>query len=261
MWERKYHEELRHKTELQNRLDKLQKQIAASNDREKATSEKLNGILSRFSPGQKKMLEAPHKSYIHWENEDIIKGLSLYSISPKAYELVQKSWNIPLPSIPTLKRHLAKFPIVPDKPFPAVFKMLNTKFINEQFNSLKTQCILAVGEVYIDHKFCYDPNSIKYLVERKTPRFAARGLFNPNWKMPLMYSFTQQTSQISELIELLYENGLNVVGCVSDNGPKNQKMWRQLQIGNVEKGVVKNISFRHPVTGNNIFWFPDFHIF
>ncbi|ODM99411.1 hypothetical protein Ocin01_07276 [Orchesella cincta] len=124
-----------------------------------------------------------------------------------SYELWFKIVDIPLPSIPTLKRHLAKFPVVPDKPFPAVFKMLNTKFINEQFNSLKTH-------------FAMIPNWIEYLGEKNATVYAARGLFNPNWKMPLMYSFSQQTSQLTELIELLYENGLNVVACVSDNGPK-----------------------------------------
>ncbi|CAL8087431.1 unnamed protein product [Orchesella dallaii] len=144
--------------------------------------------MSRFSDCQQRLLIDQNLKYVHWGDEDIIKGLSLFSLSPKGYDVVREQWLIPLPTGRTLQKYLELIPIAPDEPLPLVFQALNRQFIETKFDSLFTQCIMGLDEVAVDDRFCYDRKldqvfgGIKYAAV-----YCARGLFNKSWKMPLQF--------------------------------------------------------------------------
>lgn len=74
-----------------------------------------------------------------------------------------------------------------------------------------------------------------------------------SWKQPVYYNYdTQMTKQIlTNIIGNLYEIGYNVVAIVSDMGPSNVGLWRDLCIS------MDRTHFEHPVTKQNIYAFAD----
>lgn len=220
--------------------------------------QQLESILSKYTPGIRKMLLDPSKTFAHWSLEDCMFALKLYNISPKAYIYVRQNL-LPLPGISKLKAHLAKMELQPDKPIQSVFSLLNSNFIDEPYGSQPTLCVLALDEMSVDNRYVYDPSLDQVMGAMKNVTlFCARGL-SASWKQPLMYSFNGNTAHVLDLIKLLYENGLKVVGVISDMGPKNLKMWKELGIGKVQRGVLNTTHFAHPLhPKDNVYWFTDF---
>lgn len=219
---------------------------------------KLDAVLSRFTPGIQDRLLNPEKKRGQWTTEDIMVGIKLYNISIKAYLHVRENL-LPLPCLSQIKSHLGKLLLQPEKPIQSVFNLINANFVNEVYHSQKTLCVLALDEMSIDSRYAYD-QALDQVVGgmKNVTLFCARGLLS-NWKQPLLYSFNGTQDSIMDLIKLLYENGLKVVGVVSDLGPKNIKIWRQLGIAKVDKGILNTTSFPHPIQSKElVYWFPDF---
>ncbi len=205
------------------------------------------------------MLLDPTKTKCNWTNEDLIKALKLYNISTKAYAHVRENF-LPLPSESFLRTHLAKMTLQPEKPIQSVFSLLNARFIEENYYSQATLAVIALDEMSIDSRFVYDKSLDQVLGGVKNATlFCARGVFS-SWKQPLLYSFNGNYKHLLDLlIKLLAENGVNVVGVVSDMGPKNVKMWKELGIAKVEKGILSTTNFPHPIyPKDRVYWLTDF---
>lgn len=220
--------------------------------------EKLTIVLSRFTPGVQALLLNPARIRGHWTTDDIVAGLKLYNISTKAYVYVRENL-LPLPGLTQIRNHLAKLVMQPEKPIQSVFSLLNANFADENYHTQKTLCVLALDEMSIDPRYVYDPSLDQVFGNVKNVTlFCARGLLS-KWKQPLLYSFNGNQAQVMDLITLLYENGLKVVGVVSDMGPKNVKMWKKLGIAKVNKGIINTSNFPHPVLPQErIYWFTDY---
>lgn len=82
----------------------------------------------------------------------------------------------------------------------------------------------------------------------------ARGLFG-HWKQPIFVDFDRQMTKslLEELASRLHDIGFNVIATVHDCGGGNMGVWKDAGV-NHELGKT---SMKHPVSGNEIFFFPD----
>jgi hypothetical protein len=212
-----------------------------------------------------------NKSKMWWTDEDIASALALRSVSKKAYTYLRKVKNIPLPGLSTLAKWTQNFKCIPGIQEEVINIMkAKSKFLNE----FSKKTVLSFDEMGIDSRICYDEAEDKaYGPHSNVQVLMARGLFN-QWKQPVYYDFDKKvTSQILlQIIETLDNAGFDVVAVVSDMGGGNQGLWKELDVGfgsQKRKKKVKNqtvtqsakgklrSSFKHPVTKNNIWVFPD----
>lgn len=86
-------------------IDSLkQKQESSKIETEAAIFMALNG---RFSSNQIQSIITGKPVY-SWREEDIVKALTLRSLSPKAYRFILKKWQIPLPPSSPIGRCASK---------------------------------------------------------------------------------------------------------------------------------------------------------
>lgn len=255
----KLEQELKDARNENSRLHVLVKKLKKEAEEGNQAKKTLENVLARFSPGQQRMLKNPDLQFTNWSDDDIMHALPLFNINQAAYSYARSNM-IPLPSRALMNNHLSKLPLLPDQPIQTVFSILDVNFKEKHPFSLETQCVLALDEMAIDPRFCYDKGLDQVFGANKNVTvFCARGLFS-NWKQPLLFSFDSSKTllHLRNLILLLSETGLNVVAVTSDMGPKNQSMWKQLGIGKVKNGVIESTSFENAVTKNRIYWTPDF---
>lgn len=252
--------ELRNLIEVKNKtIRNLQKQLLCKKSSTQSENPKHHSLLRKFfTDGQIRMLCDDSKKWIHWNDVDISRALTLYSISKKSYTFLRDTWNYPSPSVSTLKRWLQEVSILPGKIMTPVLDVMKAEFFGK--SEMERVCVLALDEIGINKKYVYDKSQDKiYGGKDCVPVITARGLFT-SWKQVLYYDLENKTDirHINNIIKALHGIGLIVVAFVSDLGTKNQGLWKEFGVGKVTNGEIGEISFRHPCEDRKIYVFGDF---
>jgi len=126
---------------------KLARQTRTTHELENS-NRKLNSIVS---PQQMKKLM---KGKPRWTTEDIVKALTVRSISLKAYETAALVWKYPLPSVSTLRRFAKNFTCAPGV-LSSVVEIL--KQHSRTLDPLSRLTVLMFDEMGLDGRVAYDP--------------------------------------------------------------------------------------------------------
>jgi len=251
---------------LVNKKDKIIKGLRRINANKENKTTKLKSKLNNekkriqrvFTSTQCRILQGKFKDYVHWNEKDITKCISLYSISKRAYFHLQNRWKYPLPSESTLKRWLQKIQLKPGELLRPVMNLLDAEFASSPDTDRIT--VLSIDEMDIDQRYCYDPKEDKVLGGFKSAYVVSiRGLFK-KWKQAIQFDWEKMMTceDLQNTIGTLYKVGIDVRAFVCDMGPKNQRLWRDLDLGIVQNGLINRTWFLHPVTSKKIYVFPDF---
>jgi hypothetical protein len=129
--------------------------------------------------------------------------------------------------------------------------------IMESSGKLKTDLqrvtVLLFDEVKVASTYEYDQKADDIIGPHTYMQvIVARGLF-ANWKQPVYIGFdTKMTKKLlDEVVISLHTIKYNVVACVSGCGGGNQGLWTELGVS------VTDTSYNHPVTQEDIYFFPD----
>lgn len=243
--------------ELQLEVFKLQKELKIANKKlEEANEinkkvkndleELENSVKHIFTEDQIKKMK--NKKQVKWNIDDISSAISLYSAGPRSYKYLYKKGH-PLPGLSTLREWAKKINVKPGI-LTAVLKLM--KQIN--YNQFEKICILSFDEMKIRSGYEYDKANDTLLSPSNYVQVVlARGLMQ-KWKQPVYYNYdcNMTASILNNIIEQLYSVGYMVVAVVSDMGPGNQSVWKQLSIG------IMKTWFPHPVKENaRVYVFAD----
>jgi len=114
---------------------------------EKVQSE-MSSILS---PQQ---LDKLQRRRVIWTTEDIVKALTIRSISIKAYETLSSVWKMPLPGVSTLRRFCKNFTCSAGVLTDVVHVLTQH---SKTLTPLSKLCVLLFDEMGLDGRFTYDP--------------------------------------------------------------------------------------------------------
>lgn len=180
-----------------------------------------------------------------WTMDEKLRALSIFKRSPKAYRYLCMLFV--LPSVRTLQRVLQLLPMTPG------INRRVIKHVSQRLkpNSVKDNCIILMfDEMYIKKRLLYNENSGlvegfedygmrkgadgRFYHDRRSGIadhvlvFQVQGLCR-RYKQPVGYHFISGTvssadlaTLIREYIEVLQENGFNVIATVCDQGPTNR---------------------------------------
>jgi len=236
------------KSRRDSRIEKLNLKL----DQQKEMVEKV------FNETQIRILEGKYEDYVHWNEKDMGKFIAIYSISKRAYFHLQKRWNYPLPSESTLKRWLQKVEIKPGQLIRPVMNLLDSEFavlpITERI------AVMSIDEMDIDERYDYDPKEDQVLGGCKSSYVVSiRGLFR-RWKQAIQFDWENMVTSedLINIIKALYQVNIEVRAFVCDMGPKNQRLWRDLDLGIVKDGEINKTWFIHPITSKKVYVFPDY---
>ena len=169
-----------------------------------------NYLKGSFTTAQLKILAEKKKRIYKWNDEDIVKGLLLRSISTRAYQFIRLQNFLPLPSLSTLKnwvRHFRCEPGVQDD----VLKILKNK-IESESSPLSKLAAISFDEMEISRCYEYDQSSDRVLgPHKKLQLVMARGICQ-NWKQPVFFNFDQpmKLDLLFRIVISLETNGLQI---------------------------------------------------
>ncbi len=208
------------------------------------------------------------KTRAKWKAEDIIMGLTLRSLSRKAYEFLRRQKLLPLPSLRTLRRFVKDFQCPPgvqegilQGKSNIIYSFLQKTKIFIFFAVIPHQVAALFGgeedkdiggkstggkrneESLLPVVFSFDEMSVKKSVEfdqkeervygpfRNVQVGMIRGLVR-DFKQPIYYEFdkTMDKDLVFKIVLRLKKTGLQVRAVVSDMGTKNIALWRQLNV-------------------------------
>jgi len=224
--------EIRLNTKIGVLNSEIQKQSIIK--KEKLIVENMKNI---FSEGQMKILSGC--AQVRWDSNDIAKSLSLMAISKKSYNTLREMWNIPLPSISTLRNWAASVRcdngILED-----VFLMLKAE--SESMDDFSKLCTICFDEMSIESSIVWDKSKDMIIgPHKKVQVVLLRGICS-KWQQPIFYNFDTNISKalLFELIIKLESISFKVCAIVSDLGGNNQQLWNELNIS------VSNCNFQNP---------------
>ena len=207
------------------------------------------GILTKyFSSSQMRKLQG--KSRVNWSTDDIVKALSVRSISLKAYETIRTVFKLPIPASRTLSAWSAKFSCEEGNLLD-VISVVGKAVSN--MDEISRLAVLSFDEISLDSTAVIDPTFGNISSHCKAQVVFVRGLCSP-WKQPVYYKFDQDMNKVIllELIRALELVGIKICATVCDLGPTNLKLFREIGIG------VDSISFPNPCDpSRQIFAFAD----
>ncbi|CAI6357563.1 unnamed protein product [Macrosiphum euphorbiae] len=190
---------------------------------------KFKNILSKiFTPTQTELLLRLKKVY-KWSPEDIASAITIRSVSPKAYRYLREKKNFPLPGMSTLRNWASTFSIEPGL-LKNVMILLKAKGDTMSVNEKLT--MISFDETYVSNKICYDKKSEQiYGPAKCVQAVVLRGLVG-SWKQPIYFDFDTPMSKelLLHIISEVHNIGFKVVAMVSDMGPSNMGLWRDLGI-------------------------------
>jgi len=239
---------------LKTEVIKLEKSLA-----EKDTQiEELQKTLSKiFTKSEVKILSGKVNNYVHYGEEEMEKAVTLHTMSNKAYDFLREL-GYPFPSLSTVKRWLQKVEVVPGKVISPVLRVIKKKVEGANWND--TVCAIALDEIKIDPKYCYDVQSDSVLGgHNEGCVVTVRGILEP-WKYIVHFEWIKNPSYLDwmQILKALSDVGLDVRAHVSDMGTRNQRLWKLLEVGKVEKGEIQETWYLNNSTGKRIWIFPDF---
>lgn len=185
----------------------------------------MQAIDQVFTSGQKRKLLNPNKR-IHWNWEDISYGISLHSTGPRAYRKLYND-NFPLPSVNTLNRWARKLQFR---------EGLQTNLIKlmkeEDLSPIEKICVICFDEMKVKFTYEYDPsNDCIRPPANYVQVLSVRGLIK-SWKQEIFFDFDTKMEKtlLFKIITTLKHAGFEVVAIVSDMGPTNQSLLKELNI-------------------------------
>lgn len=207
--------------------------------------ENLKTALTKmFSPSQitSLMQNKPVKS---WEKEDIASAISLKCVSSKAYKYLREKLSFPLPSLSTLYRWMSKLNVEPGVLYP-VFQLLRDRATS--MDAYQRLCVLSFDETSVSKEWTYDrANDTVYSPKRYVQCAMIRGLTSA-WKQLIYYNFDTDMKKdiLFDIIQNVEAAGFLVVAMVSDMGPCNMRLWKDLDVS------VNNTSFTNPAASDRL---------
>ena len=190
----------------------------------------LRCLEKKWKPGQKR------KPFVHWEEEDLKKGLELRYKGQRAYKTLLKH-GAPYPSISCLKGYISKIRMPPGLQHSLLNLM---KLQCDKFSEMGRCAVIAFDEVNIDSRLEYSkPEDKIYGPHKDAFVVLVRGLFK-NWSQPIYYSFDEgrvEMELLNSVIIALEKTGFLVMAVVCDTGPKNQGFWSEFQSNDVTSPV------------------------
>lgn len=169
------------------------------------------------------------KSVHRWVDDDIGHALSLRNLSSKAYRLIRNRWNMPLPSLSTIKRRTRQFKVEPGV-LLSVLALLKEKA--STMTERDRVSVLSFDECSVAQEWCYDKASDHLYSPKKSVQCAlVRGLTG-SWKQIIYYKFDCPMTKelLFELITHVEAAGFPVVAMVSDMSSTNLALWKSLNV-------------------------------
>jgi len=187
---------------------------------------KPNGRNKTFSSAQIKKLKGQRR--VNWETADIVKALSLRSVSLKAYETARTSWNLPLPAPSTLRAWVYRFQCAPGIQTD-VIKILGEHATS--FGRLACLCAMTFDEMSLDGRYVMDTINDQISSHSKVQVVMVRGIVE-DWKQPIYFDFDVAMTDdlLSDIIRHLESSQLRVVSITSDMGGENRGLWKVYNI-------------------------------
>ncbi len=145
----------------------------------------LSGIFSRT---QVKKLS--RKIKVKWTAEDIVRALSVRSVSLKAYETARSCWKLPLPATRTLPMWTRYFACQPG-PLTEVVQIMKQEAMS--MKPIYRICVLSFDEMSINSRFALDKTDNMIVSNSKVLVLMARGLCR-NWKQPIYFEFDKRVT-------------------------------------------------------------------
>ncbi|KAH8346927.1 hypothetical protein KR059_002985, partial [Drosophila kikkawai] len=179
---------------------------------------------------------------------DMSEAICLHTAGPRAYRHLYKK-GFPLPCRSTLYNWLAEVKITPGT-LDIVIDLMG----NEDMPEVDKLCVLCFDEMKVAAAYEYDSSADVVLEPSNYVQVAiVRGL-KKSWKQPVFFDFNapMNVATLHSILEKLHKKGFPVVAIVSDLGPGNQSLWRQLGISETKTW------FSHPADAHlKVFVFSD----
>jgi len=177
-------------------------------------------LLKYFSPTQYRIMQGNYNKNVVWPEDDLVKAISLFTVSSRAYMYLRDSMKFPLPCKSTIYYWLAKIEVLPGKLITPAIQVLKSELAEAP--SLSKVAVLAFDEISIDSKYCYDmKNDVVRGKHEDACVTAVRGLFY-KWKQIIHYQFGKNIGKddLLNMIRILFDAGIDVRSIVSDMGTK-----------------------------------------
>ena len=185
----------------------------------------MSNILTQTQISALENGKGPYK----WPEEDIQKALALASIDRKAYEYFRLKMKIPLPTIRTINRRIEKINVQPGI-LKTVLRLMSKH--SKNLTDFEKICILSFDEMKIDKTVSYDKSSDTIYDAHNYVQVALIRSITSNWKQPIFYNFDcpMTVKLLREIINELETIGFKVHAIVSDLGPTNQRLFKELNV-------------------------------
>jgi len=204
----------------------------------KSSKKSPNLKITWLSQTQLRVIYNDFNKHVHWPDEDITKAICLFSVSASAYNYVRDVMKYPLPCQRTLYYWLSKIEVRPGQLITPVLRVLKSEFHNS--SALAKVAVIAFDEVSIDPRYCYDKKTDTVRGgEDNSCVTAVRGLFY-KWKQIIHFDFGKILcrEELMNVIRILYSAEVDVRALTTDMGPKNQRIWKDLEIAQVKGGHI-----------------------
>ena len=136
---------------VKNQYQSVETQLAEMLLAKSTPNEEVCKMLSPlFSPEQIKSLLSGHTHINKYSEEAIVNGITLHSLSSKAFNYIRDVLKMPLPSVSTLRKHISGIKCEPGIQ-NSVLRVLKSKIKSiEPFNRV---CSLSFDEMSIEKKY------------------------------------------------------------------------------------------------------------
>jgi len=244
-------EKLKHqlyeKNQLITHLKKEVRSLLSKSHQKKTVSAELKKY---FSPSQAKQIL--QRKRVRWEEEDIVKGLLLCSVSKRCYTLIRRKNLFPVPAISTLRKWVSNFSCLPGV-LTDVLSVLRQQ-MDGQSNANYKLGVLLFDEMEIKRKFEYfQKKDCVFAAYKKVQVAMIRGLCS-DWKQPVFVNFDKPmvTDILTDILLAVESTGIEIWAMACDMESSNQALLNRLGIN------LTNTSFPNPADPTRrIFVFPD----
>lgn len=174
----------------------------------------------------------------HWKTVDIVRALTIRSLSAKAYNTARDIWNIPLPSVSTLRRWTATFSCTDGLLYDVLEIMKQEAASMPEYKRISA---ISFDEISLCSDYVYDKRNDKMISYSKAQVVMLRGICD-SWKQPIFYAYDRSVSLVIliNIIKAVEEAGYLVYSVTCDLGAENRSLWKVLHI------TEENTSFKNP---------------
>jgi len=186
------------------------------------------------------------KKNSRWEKQDIENSIALLALGNKSYQFIREEMKIPLPSVRTVKRHLAKIDLSPGILTTSIKLM---EYQAKSMSKLEKCAAFCFDEVMVYQKYVKDTSrDIVIEPKRNMQVIFLRGIYK-NWKEPIFFDFDRSMTVplVEDLLRILHKSGFEVVVMDCDMGKSNEKFYRDLG------ATPENPFFLHPASQEKVF--------